>query len=470
MHTLYITIFISLIPVTFDQNLHTYFLCSGEETEDKISWDEFHVYLDDKGCEIVKIPSDSLCYFRGVQNCLGVQYNERYSLEEIEDRVVAEISSRPKVYLRFYPDGRDQKGLINHVWAFFKDKFFACDTVDMLIGAVCNVFDITLWIYQRDPNDFMNLIQYSTGQESQKCHHCHLILYRDAGDEKGLGSHYNSVVSKKRNKGQKYEDYGIEENHEECQDKHVLNTTSPEINYVDDFEFDELGPPNPGTILTPTPTPTPEKEPNDFNPTYIREEPTSESMFDQPESAMYNSRDPGERIRFPELLLDELPVENIAKVPYDIYGNHHYKIHVPDKNWLKAQDDGRWFFMCSSTMRKTNKVHKIGKCLGSYVCRNDKCPKFVSGKGRNTYAFTRIGRNLQECKTCGSVADRDFCGALKQTIFNPDTNQLQVAYVGHHSCTLKSRASYTMIASPVKKSILKPILQKKTQCPSETDF
>ena len=161
----------------------------------------------------------------------------------------------------------------------------------------------------------------------------------------------------------------IEENHEECQDKHVLNTTSPERNYVDDFEFDELGPPNPGTILTPTPTPTPEKEPNDFNPTYIREEPTSESMFDLPESAMYNSRDPGEWIRFPELLLDELPVENIAKVPYNINGNHNYKIHAPDKNWLKAQDDGRWFFMRSSTMRNTNKVHKIGKCLGSYVCR-----------------------------------------------------------------------------------------------------
>ena len=271
MHTLYITIIISLIPVTFDQNLHTYFLCSGEETEDKISWDEFHVYLDDKGCEIVKIPSDGLCYFRGVQNCLGVQYNERYSLEEIEDRVVAEISSRPKFYLRFYPDGRDQKGLINHVRAFFKDKFFACDTVDMLIGAVCNMFDIMLWIYQSDPNGFMNLIQYSTGQESQKCRHCHLILYRDAGDEKGLGSHYNSVVSKKRNKGRKYEDYGIEENHEESQDKPVLNTTSPERNYVEEFDFDldELGPPNPGTIFTPTPTPTPEKEPNDFNPTYI---------------------------------------------------------------------------------------------------------------------------------------------------------------------------------------------------------
>ena len=32
--------------------------------------------------------------------------------------------------------------------------------------------------------------------------------------------------------------------------------------------------------------------------------------------------------------------------------------------------------------------------------------------------------------------------------------------MGHHTCSLKSRASYTMIASPVKRSILKPILQK----------
>ena len=95
-------------------------------------------------------------------------------------------------------------------------------------------------------------------------------------------------------------------------------------------------------------------------------------------------------------------------------------------------------------------MKKMGKRLGSYTCRNDTCPKYTSGKGRNTYAFTRIGLNLQECKTCGLVAKREFCGALKSTRFDPETQQLEVTYMGHHTCSLKSHASYTMIASPVK--------------------
>ena len=107
-----------------------------------------------------------------------------------------------------------------------------------------------------------------------------------------------------------------------------------------------------------------------------------------------------------------------------------------------------------------NKFKKIGKCLGPYICHNDTCPKYTSGKGRNTYAFTHIRLNLQECKTCGSVTKREFCGALKSTIFDPETQHLEVTYMGHHTCSLKSHASYTMIASPVKRSILKPILQK----------
>ena len=55
---------------------------------------------------------------------------------------------------------------------------------------------------------------------------------------------------------------------------------------------------------------------------------------------------------------------------------------------------------------------------------------------------------------------REFCGAFKSTIFDPETQHLEVTYMGHHTCSLKSCASYTMTASPVKRSILKLILQK----------
>ena len=91
---------------------------------------------------------------------------------------------------------------------------------------------------------------------------------------------------------------------------------------------------------------------------------------------------------------------------------------------------------------------------------NDQCPKYTSGKGQNTYAFTNVGFNLFECKTCGNVADREFCGALKLTMFYPDRKVLEVFYAGTHTCSLKVRLPYNLMPEKMKKEVLKPILQK----------
>ena len=157
-------------------------------------------------------------------------------------------------------------------------------------------------------------------------------------------------------------------------------------------------------------------------------------------------------------LFDDMDKQQVTKVPYNINGNHCYTIEVHSGKWHKAQEDGRWFLMHTSTVRRSNMVHKSGKCIGSFICKNDNCPKFTSGKGHNTYAFTNIGFNLYECKTCGNVADRQFCGAMKLTMFYPDRNQLQVYYAGTHTCSLKMRSAYTVMPEKVKKAVLKPIL------------
>ncbi|MCG8623656.1 MAG: hypothetical protein MJE68_16890, partial [Proteobacteria bacterium] len=149
---------------------------------------------------------------------------------------------------------------------------------------------------------------------------------------------------------------------------------------------------------------------------------------------------PDERVLFPEEIFTDVEPEEVERVPYNINGNHSYIIRNISKKWHKAQEDGRWWEMHTSTVRRRRLTRKIGKCYGSYICQNDECPKFKSGKGRNTYAFTNVGFNLFECKTCGFVAEREFCGALKLTQFHPDANILEVLYAGTHSCTLKERA------------------------------
>ena len=82
---------------------------------------------------------------------------------------------------------------------------------------------------------------------------------------------------------------------------------------------------------------------------------------------------------------------------------------------------------------------------------NDQSPKYTSGKGQNTYAFTNVGFNLFEYKTCGNVADREFCGALKLTMFYPDRKVLEVFYAGIHTCSLKVRSAYNLMPEKMKK-------------------
>ena len=289
---------------------------------------------------------------------------------------------------------------------------------------------MTLWIFQENEAGKMETISYNTNEESNKRRHVHVALYRDRGDVHGLASHYNAVVSKNKNKGQIY---------------------------IDHQSHEVSGPPSPFEVETPVPSPSYGKD--DFDPTYEGSD-LLPDFSSEPDASMYNLSTPDERVLFPLELFDEMDKELVAKVPYNINGNHCYTIEVHSGKWHKAQEDGRWFLMHTSTVRRSNMVRKSGKCMGSFICTNDNCPKYTSGKGCNTYAFTNIGFNLYECKTCGNVADRQFCGAMKLTMFFPDRNQLQVYYAGTHSCSLKMRSAYTVMPEKVKKAVLKPILQK----------
>ena len=216
-------------------------------------------------------------------------------------------------------------------------------------------------------------------------------------------------------------------------------------------------PPSRGDVSTPVPLPSYQND--DFNPTYVEDD-GQQDFTSEPDASMYNLSTPDQRVLFPFDVFMDIDKEEVTSVPYNINGNHSYTIKVPNMKWHKAQEDGQWFVMHSLTMRHSNTVRKTGKCLGSFVCMNDQCLKYISGKGRNTYAFTNVGFNLFECKTCGNVADREFCGALKLTMFYPDHKILQVFYAGTHTCSLKVRSAYNLMPEKMKKEVLKPILQK----------
>ena len=394
-----------------------------------MDWNLFHLWLEERGREIVEIPPDGVCFLRALQHCLAVQHSEQYSIKDIQSKIISEIISNTQCYMAFHTATTPEQ-LIHQVQEYFDKRIFASDIVDVVIGLCCNVFSMTLWIFRENEAGKMETICCNTNEESNMQRHVHVALYCDRGDVDGLASHYNAVVSKNKNKGRIY---------------------------IDQQSHEVSGPPSPFEVETPVPSPSYVKD--YFDPTYECSD-LLPDFSSESDASMYNLSTPDECVLFPLELFDDMDKEQVAKVPYNINGNHCYTIEVHSGKWHKAQEDGRWFLMHTSTVRRSNLVRKSGKCMGSFICTNDNCPKYTSGKGRNTYAFTNIGFNLYECKTCGNVADRQFCGAMKLTMFFPDRNELQVYYAGKHSCSLKMRSAYTVMPEKVKKAVLKPILQK----------
>ena len=173
----------------------------------------------------------------------------------------------------------------------------------MLQHLQCDTFDIP-----KSEAGQLESISYSTNKKEQKRRHVHVALYRDRGDVHGFGSHYNAVVSTKKNRGQLYMDISS-------------------------------GPPSPGEISTPVPSPS--HEPNDFNPSFDGAEMLPD-FSSEPDASMYNLSTPQQHVLFPLELFEDMDNEQVTKVPYNINGNHCYTIEVHSGKWHKAQEDGRW--------------------------------------------------------------------------------------------------------------------------------
>ena len=113
------------------------------------------------------------------------------------------------------------------------------------------------------------------------------------------------------------------------------------------------GPPYPGDVSTSVPSPSYQND--DFNPTDV-EDVGQQDFNSEPDASMYNLSTHDQCVLFPLDLFMDIEKEDVTSVPYNINGNHAYWIKMQNMKWHKAQEDGRWFVMHSSTMRRSNSV------------------------------------------------------------------------------------------------------------------
>ena len=77
---------------------------------------------------------------------------------------------------------------------------------------------------------------------------------------------------------------------------------------------------------------------------------------------------------FPTWYFRDFPIKRTAELPKDIDGLQLYKIKAERNEWLKLTSDNRHFFIMTTTHTGYIGEVRIGTCMGSYICRNPKCP------------------------------------------------------------------------------------------------
>ena len=69
----------------------------------KMMWTgNYSIFGWKRGERLVEIPADGLCFLRALQHCLSVQHNEIYSLQEMKNKILEEITNKSKQYMPFH--------------------------------------------------------------------------------------------------------------------------------------------------------------------------------------------------------------------------------------------------------------------------------------------------------------------------------------------------------------------------------
>ena len=119
-------------------------------------------------------------------------------------------------------------------------------------------------------------------------------------------------------------------------------------------------------------------------------------------------------------------------------GNKLYKIYTSREKWHEVTSDLRLYDLKTSSRSKYNGVHKIGKCLGSWICLNRSCTFWATSHehqpNRINWKGARGWKDIKFCQICETVGLREGCGARKLVELNPTTQIAYVYHLGTHTC------------------------------------
>ena len=126
----------------------------------------------------------------------------------------------------------------------------------------------------------------------------------------------------------------------------------------------------------------------------LKEEPTEEPLVEIKWEDAVRSNFSNRRINFDMKPYQGMVPDVVSQIPHDINGLKYYIVDVPEEEpFCTKYRDGRYFDLHSSSRKGFRGVRRVGKCRGSYMCKNTDCAYFLETKKNNQHQFTTIGKN-----------------------------------------------------------------------------
>ena len=319
---------------------------------------------------------------------------------------------------------------------FFNHRTYDDPVVDLLVQVTCHALHVNLYILQNHEGN----IQILRNSGGLCCKDIYLRFHHN--NLHPLGNHYDSIVTGVQHNASNLEllsDVAVNEA-EKLKQPTIDDDQEVIVLYEDEDYYDVIPPSN-------------KKSPEGNN----NDEPEAPSRITTPEKVDEDDTDMpkiGRGNYFPTQMFEDLTPEEVPHIPKHIDGFVFYKVKTDYNNWTKKTSDLRYFNMRTSSKSGYHGYRKIGKCEGSWVCKNPNCafkstshnhqPNHINWKG------VRGNRKLKLCDICDHIPEREGCSARKLIDFNPKTEEATVYHLGTHTCWKRPDTEATKLVRQLK--------------------
>ena len=453
-----------------------------------IEWLKLDDSLREYNYEVCKARKDGFCFLTSLKECILRDHRMNLPLNDIKDLIESEIYENNYVYKPYYTGST--KDMLRALDNYLANGQYSHNVVDVAIMAAANCLGVNLCIFKCVDGKALLYFICSNRPSSRDVYlkyereHYDSIVWKQEDEEVSIKE--TDPIDPDTRKF--FNEQGVFFSHHksgEVQDfNDIDNPSSPQVNkdvgqkdvttvseakeIPEKYRFVEEYSGNEDAVLNNSSGPESEsdiagtKKSEDSQTGLVDEEalPSSQesrifssqdSSFNSDSmSSVFSDSSAGSMSRISrtkpkkhfknnlnEERMAKVEVEAVDEVPWDINGDKIYELRATEKDYKEKYRDGRWFLLKDSSRVGLNDIRKIGSCHGSVICCRPDCSKLTSEGSVNTLDFRRRGKKKQECKSCGYMAPRVYCGCVKAIELDYDRGTLRIFHQGTHICHLK---------------------------------